>query len=301
MNRIFARPDPDLDETELERFASQLFASLRAERPREASVERARAALAERLRCGPQAAPAPGWGGLRRALAGGIALLPLAAVGTVAAMSGTGIGPVDVPRVPGFSVSGGGHTTSLDIAAQHEGDDGEAPTETPAPTVTPTPPSSKGADAGQPGALGGSHGAEVCATANSRAQAVLRSLLESGRLDADGQTGVSHALQALTSCGKGEDAGSPPSEPPGPPADVPRGGPPDGVPPGPPPHANGNGHGSSGGGASGGTEEPSATTAQVGAGAAVGFSLAGEAPGNRGAGAALEVAAGARGLGARGR
>jgi hypothetical protein len=39
----------------------------------------------------------------------------------------------------------------------------------------------------------------------------------------------------------------------------------------------------------------------VGAGAAVGFSLAGEAPGNRGAGAALEVAAGARGLGARGR
>lgn len=312
MTRIFARPDREVDEAELEAFAARLFASLRSEAPPQSAVERARATLEKRLRAQPEPA-AVGWGGLRRALVGGIALLPLAAAGTVAAMSGGGVGPIDVPRIPAFSGASGHSQEALEVGFQQQEEGGETPeaTDTPSetPSTTPTP--------GPRGPLGpaegsNGHGASICVQANAHAQSVLRALLESGRLGAEGQAGVSHALEALENCGNGDEGGAP--EPPGPPSDVPRGGPPeglppgppDGVPPGPPPHANGNGRGAA-------PTPESAGSASAEAGVRVGRSgespsgghgldLAGEITGSFGAvGSGLDVAAGARGGARKGR
>ncbi len=313
MLRIFARPDRELDEAELEAFAARLFASLRSEGPPEPAVERARAILAERLRAQSETAAAVGWGGLRRALAGGIALLPLAAAGTVAAMSGGGVGPIDVPRIPGFSAADGHSQGALEVVFQQGEEDSEPPEATETPTGTPSPSPTPGAR-GPLGPAQGSngHGASVCVQANAHAQAVLQALLEAGRLGADGHAGISHALEALRNCGNDDEGDTP--EPPGPPSDVPRGsppegvlpGPPDGVLPGPPPHANGNGRG----GASApetSSRSDSQGGAQVGTPGAAesgppGLSIAGEVTGSLGVGGAgLEIAGNASAGARRGR
>lgn len=313
MLRIFARPDRELDEAELEAFAARLFASLRSEGPPEPAVERARAILAERLRAQSEPAAAVGWGGLRRALAGGIALLPLAAAGTVAAMSGGGVGPIDVPRIPGFFAASGHSQGALEVGFQQEEEDSETPEATETPTGTPSPSPTPG-PRGPLGPAQGSngHGASVCVEANAHAQAVLQALLDSGRLGAEGEAGVSHALEALRNCGNDDEGDTP--EPPGPPSDVPRGGPPEGVPPGPPegippgppPHANGKGRGGASAPGSGGSAASEAGV-QAGmsggaSGGAPGLAFAGEVTGSLGAtGSGLDVAAGAgaRGGGAR--
>lgn len=228
MTRFFLRSRQNVDEAELEAFAAQLFAALRSTAPSPRSIERARATLAARLHA--QAEPqVAGFGYLRRALAGGVALLPLAVAGSVAAaVSGNDFGPFELSRLPGFFATSGKHQSVGSLAVEtEEGSDPE--TSTPS-----TPPESSSPRGGEELSPVGSQGigSEVCVEANAHAQDVLEGLLDGDELDADGKAGVTHALESLGSCGNqrdGSDNGDA-----GPPFDVPRGGPPAGVLPGPP-------------------------------------------------------------------
>lgn len=198
------------DDAELEAFAAAVFGGLRDVRPRPATVERVRGLLAARLTTARPPATGYGWGGLRRALAGGAALVPLAAVGTVAAMSGGALGPIDVSSLVSLGGSSGGHGT----AALHEnGDDREEASPTPdagspspSPIAlqgnTPTAPAGRGESGNEAGGSG--HGARVCGEATAHARAVLEALLGSGRLGLGGEAGVSHALEAIKACGNEE-------------------------------------------------------------------------------------------------
>lgn len=198
------------DDAELEAFAEAVFGGWRDVRPRPATVERVRGLLAARLTASRPPATGYGWGGLRRVVAAGAALVPLAAVGTVAAMSGGALGPIDVSSLASLPGSSGGHGSA---ALHGDGDDGEGATPTPdggspsaSPTVsresTPAPSAGGGANGNQAG--GGGHGAQVCGEATAHARAVLEALLGSGRLGVGGEAGVSHALEAIRACGHEE-------------------------------------------------------------------------------------------------